>query len=133
MCIGTERSRTQAKSIKSIVDDVALPHFILSVWEFSKNVFPEQWIRQGGPTVGPVPSVKLNLLLSLGSSKVYCFWFRIRWLPGTSTMNTEWILDDSNDNWNLPASQVVTVQTSNAHLWSSRWKRWAFPLIFRML
>ena len=31
-------------------------------------------------------------------------------------MNTEWILDDSNDNWNLPASQAVTVQTSNAPL-----------------
>ena len=45
-----------------MVDDVALPHFILSVWEFSNNVFPEQLIRQGGATVGPVPSVELNLL-----------------------------------------------------------------------
>jgi hypothetical protein len=45
-----------------MVDDVVLPHFILSVWEFSNNMFPEQWIRRGGPTVGPVPSVELNLL-----------------------------------------------------------------------
>jgi hypothetical protein len=45
-----------------MVDDVALIHFILSVWEFSNNVFSEQWIRQGGPIVGPVPSVELNLL-----------------------------------------------------------------------
>jgi hypothetical protein len=46
----------------SVVHDVALPHFILSFWEFSNNVFPEQWIRKGWPTVGPVPSVELNLL-----------------------------------------------------------------------
>lgn len=46
----------------SMVDDVALPHFILSVWEFSNNVFPEQRIRRCWPTVGPVPSVELNLL-----------------------------------------------------------------------
>lgn len=46
----------------SMVEDVALPHFILSVWEFSNNVFPEQWIRRCCPTVRPVPSVELNLL-----------------------------------------------------------------------
>jgi hypothetical protein len=31
-------------------------------------------------------------------------------------MTLEWILDESYDNLNLPASQAVTVQTSNVLL-----------------
>jgi len=39
--------------------DGVLPHFLLAVWEFLDNVFPEQWIGRGG--------LQHDLILPLGS------------------------------------------------------------------
>lgn len=72
------------------------------------------------------PWFKYFTLASLGISEVYCLRYRSRWPPGLATTNTEWISDDSDDAWNFPAKQIITVQTCKVLLWSSRWTLWAF-------
>jgi hypothetical protein len=42
--------------------DGAPPHFLLAVRQFLNNVFPEQWIEQGGPTAWPGSSPDLSPL-----------------------------------------------------------------------
>ena len=43
-----------------LMHDGALPHFLLAVWEFLKNVILEQLVGRGGPTYRPAIFPYLN-------------------------------------------------------------------------
>jgi hypothetical protein len=87
------------------------PYVCLAVWEFLNNVFLEQWIGQGDPTVCPTHSPDLNPLdFYLWGHLKSCLCYRSQWCLGLATMNTEWIWDDLHNTWNFPLSLAITVQ-----------------------
>lgn len=112
---------------------VLRPIFFLAFQEILNNLLPEQRIGPGGPTARPAPSSDLQplLFLSQGTSAVYCLSYRSQWRPAISTVDTEWIRDDSHDTWNFPANQAIAVETRNVLLWSSKWTFLSFSLTYR--
>ena len=46
-------------------------------------------------------------------SEVYCLCYSSQRRPGLETADTEWIVGDSFEAWNFPASRPITFQTRN--------------------
>ena len=87
--------------------DTAPSHFIFAVWEFL-NVFLEQWIRQGKPTVWPAPSYDLNHLdfYHWGHPKSTVYVPKV-----SDVQELQQIQNGVEAISTTPASQAVTFQT----------------------
>jgi len=98
----------------------APPYFLRAFRTFlHNNVFPDEMDHQHGLLITLIWIPYIFISDDIWSLLFNCYRSQRR--PGLETANTEWIVGDSYEAWNLPASLAMTVQTRNFVCWSRRW------------